>query len=68
MVQRSQIQFGANAGSEDENLLDELSAEMDRVLERRYIFNQAVSLDDIKESNNEVKRILGNIHKARVRK
>ncbi len=67
-MQRSQIQFGANAGSEDENLLDELSAEMDRVLERRYIFNQAVSLDDIKESNNEVKRILGNIHKARVRK
>lgn len=68
VAQRSQIQFGAVANQPTENALDQLSAEMDRVLERRYQFEPAdiPSLEEIQQSNQEVKRIMGNINKARI--
>ena len=47
--------------------MDQLSAEMDRVLQRRYEFDEAQipSVEEISQSNQEIKRILGNINKAR---
>ena len=70
--QRWQTQFGIPAATEDaaENALDQLSAEMDRVLQRRYQFeaSQVPTLEEIKQSNKEIERIFGEINKARVLK
>ena len=67
VAQRSQIQFGAIEPQPHENAMDQLSAEMERVLERRSRFNGEIpSLEEIKHSNEEVKRILGNMNKARM--
>ena len=49
-----------------ENAYDELSAEMDRVLQRRFDNPECPSMEEIKQSNQEMGRIAGNINKARI--
>ena len=65
---RSQIQFDASENNNPtEDAIDQLSAEMDRVLQRRYDFDAPLpSLEEIKQSNQEMGRILGNMRKARI--
>lgn len=66
--QKWQIQFGRGETEASEDALDQLSAEMDRVLHRRYDFDPIPpSRMEIHQSNEEVNRILGEIHKAKMR-
>ena len=68
MAQKWQIQFGRGETEASEKALDQLSAEMDRVLQRRYDFNpNSASRFEIRQSNAEVNRILGEIQKAKIR-
>ena len=73
-LNKYQIVFDAQPQSDEGEALDQLEAEIDRVLKRRTCFQSGIdssdnthlmSPDELRQSNLEVNRVLGLINKSK---
>ena len=71
-LNKYQIVFDAQPQSDEGEALDQLEAEIDRVLKRRSCFQSGIdsdtalmSPDELRQSNLEVNRVLGLINKSK---